>query len=199
MTHTHAVGDPRSARIAVVVPGRMFGPHTPLLMFAAMAAERRGARVHALRWPEAELTAASESNETLSSWVTRYVTTALDELDVADAKPLLIGKSLATYAAQVAAQRALPAVWLTPLLADAQVVNALRGCSEPFLLIGGTADTGAWDSDVAHTLSPHVLEVDGADHGMFVPGSLAASAAALGSVASALEQFLDQTVWPSQP
>ena len=94
-------------------------------------------------------------------------------------------------------QRALPAVWLTPLLADAQVVDALRGCSEPFLLIGGTADTGAWDSNVAHALSRHVLEVDGADHGMFVPGSLAASAAVLGSVASAIEEFLDETVWTS--
>jgi hypothetical protein len=198
MIHTHPVGDAGSARIAVVVPGRMFGPHTPLLMFAAQAAERRGARVHALHWPEAELTVASESNTKLSAWVSGYVTRALDDLDVADAKPLLIGKSLATYAARVAAQRALPAVWLTPLLADAQVVDALRGCSEPFLLIGGTADTGAWDSNVAHALSRHVLEVDGADHGMFVPGSLAASAAVLGSVVSAIEQFLDETVWPRQ-
>ena len=199
MTHNHRVAGTGSARIAVVVPGRMFGPHTPLLMFAAQAAERRGARVHAVYWPEAELTVASESNKTLSSWVTRYVTSALDDLDVADAKPLLIGKSLATYSAQVAAQRALPAVWLTPLLADAQVVDALRGCSEPFLLVGGTADTGAWDSDVARALSSHVLEVDGADHGMFLPGSLAASAAVLGSVASAIEQFLDETVWTSYP
>jgi hypothetical protein len=102
---------------------------------------------------------------------------------------LIIGKSLATYAARVAAQRELRAVWLTPLLADAQVVDALRGCARP----------SAWDSDAAHALSRHVLEVDGADHGMFVSGDLAASAAVLGSVATAIEEFLDQTVWTSEP
>jgi hypothetical protein len=34
---------------------------------------------------------------------------------------------------------------------------------------------------------------------MFVSGDLAASAAVLGSVATAIEEFLDQTVWTSEP
>jgi hypothetical protein len=41
-----------------------------------------------------------------------------------------------------------------------------------------------------------VVEVAGADHGMFVPGELAASAAVLGQVMSAVEQLLDHAVWP---
>jgi hypothetical protein len=173
----------------------MFGPHTPLLMYAAQAAERRGARVYPLQWPEEKLAVASASGQTLSSWVTHHVGAALDELDLVGAKPLIIGKSLATYAARVAAEHALPAVWLTPLLAETYVVDALRDSSEPFLLVGGTADALAWDSRVAHALSPHVLEVDGADHGMFVPGGLAASALVLGSVATAIEHFLDEVIW----
>jgi hypothetical protein len=40
-------------------------------------------------------------------------------------------------------------------------------------------------------LSPHVLEVEGADHGMFVPGPAAASVAVLGRVVAAMEEFLD--------
>jgi hypothetical protein len=54
-----------------------------------------------------------------------------------------------------------------------------------------------WDGELARELSPHVLEVDGADHGMYVPGPLARSAAVLGEVATAVENFLDDVVWRS--
>jgi hypothetical protein len=45
-------------------------------------------------------------------------------------------------------------------------------------------------------ITPYVVEVGTADHGMFVPGELSASAAVLGRVMTAVEQFLDQVVWP---
>lgn len=111
-------------------------------------------------------------------------------------RPLLIGKSRGTFAAPVAAEHGLPAVWLTPLLTDEWVVSALRRATAPMLLVGGTAD-GVWDGELARSLTPHVLEVAGADHGMYVPGRLAASAEVLGRVATAVEDFLDQVVWPS--
>jgi hypothetical protein len=41
-----------------------------------------------------------------------------------------------------------------------------------------------------------VVEIAAADHGMFVPGELSASAAVLGQVMTAVEQFLDHAVWP---
>jgi hypothetical protein len=87
------------------------------------------------------------------------------------ATPLLIGKSLGSLAAPVAAGRGLPAVWLTLLLT-------------------------VWDGRLARSVTPHVLEIDGADHGMFVPGRLAESAEVLGRVITAVEDFLDQQVWP---
>jgi len=49
---------------------------------------------------------------------------------------------------------------------------------------------------VAHEPMPHVFEITDGDHGLYVPGPLANSAAVLGIVATAVEQFLDQTVWP---
>ena len=111
-----------------------------------------------------------------------------------DVDQLLIGKSLGTHAAALAAERQLPAVWLTPLLILEPVVAALRAATRPFLLVGGTADP-AWDGKLARELSPHVLEVVDADHGMQVPGPLANSAAVLGQVATAVEDFLDRVVW----
>lgn len=81
------------------------------------------------------------------------------------------------------------------MLTGPAVVDGLRRSTAPFLLIGGTAD-GLWDSALARELTPYVLEVPEADHGMYVPGRLAASAEVLGQVATAVEDFLNQVVWP---
>ena len=66
----------------------------------------------------------------------------------------------------------------------------------PFLLVGGTADA-LWDAAAARRLSPHVLEVEGANHGMFVPGPVTNSIAVLGRVVTAMDEFFDTIGWPS--
>jgi hypothetical protein len=110
---------------------------------------------------------------------------------------LIVGKSLESYAAPLIAERNLPAVWITPLLNDQLIVAALHATTEPMLLVGGSADE-SWDGALARKLSPHLLSVDGADHGMYVPGPLAASAAVLALVTTAVERFLDEVVWPGR-
>jgi hypothetical protein len=171
-----------------VLPGGRNGPHAPLCMYAADAAEARGARVRHVEWRPAydpEVLPVEDAGP----WVVAQLPDVMDGT-------LLIGKSLGTNAASVAAERGLPAVWLTPLLTSAWVVEALRRATAPALLVGGTADP-LWDGELARELSPHVLEVDGANHGMYVPGPLARSAAVLGEVATAVENFLDDVVWRS--
>ncbi|MBO0867332.1 MAG: alpha/beta hydrolase [Micromonosporaceae bacterium] len=174
---------------AVVLPGRMFGPNMPLLWYAAGVAERRGATVHRHTWTQPM---AVPLGPKVEGWVRGEATPVLDAIG---GTPLLIGKSLGTAAAALAAERDLPAVWLTPLLSQAWVVDALRRATAPFLLVGGTADE-LWDTAAARQLGPHVLEVDGADHGMNVPGPLAESVAVLGRVVVAVEEFLDTIGWP---
>jgi hypothetical protein len=61
--------------------------------------------------------------------------------------------------------------------------------------VGGTADA-VWDSAVARRLSAHVLEIEGADHGLQVPGPLVDSIAVLGRVVTAMDEFLDAIDWP---
>jgi pimeloyl-ACP methyl ester carboxylesterase len=189
--------EPAPARAAVIVPGRAYGPDAPLLRYATDAAMARGARIHALRWTVPQrLDPVSEPAPTaVSRWVVEQVTPVLDGLS--DTRPLVIGKSLGSLAAALAARRSLPAVWLTPLLRNDDVIRALRQSTAPYLLVGGTGDPSSWDGRLARKLSPHVLEIDGADHGLYVPGPLAASAAVLGLVVTAVEQFLDQMVWPA--
>jgi hypothetical protein len=174
-------------RTALVLPGARHGPHAPLLMYAADAAEARGAQLRHLHWdPPYDI--ESTPIEQAGPWVSARLPAVADDT-------LLIGKSLGSHGAALAAERGLPAVWLTPLLTIEPVVDALRRATAPFLLVGGTADR-VWDGGLARKLSPHVLEVDGANHGMYLPGRLVRSTEVLGRVATAVEDFLDEVVWP---
>jgi hypothetical protein len=177
---------------AVVVPGRLFGPGAPLPMFAGDAAERRGAAVHRHEWSREP---PKPDDPAVEGWVSGELVPLLDRLPAAPAPPLLIGKSVGTNAARLAADRALPAVWLTPLLGAPWVAAALARASAPFLLVGGTADE-SWDGPLARRLTPWVREVEGGDHGLYVPGPLVDSVAVLAQVVVAVEEFLDAIGWP---
>ncbi|TQS46068.1 alpha/beta hydrolase [Cryptosporangium phraense] len=174
---------------AVVIPGRLFGPGAPTLMYAGDVAARRGATVHRHSWAGSPpVSLGAERVE----WVRGEVAGLLDSVD---GTPLLIGKSLGSLAAPLAAERGLPAVWLTPLLTEPWAVSALAAATAPFLLIGGTGDR-VWDGPAARRLTPHVLEIPDADHGLYVPGPLTASVEVLARIVVAVETFLDAIRWP---
>ena len=174
---------------AVVAPGGTFGPAAGLLMYAAAVAERRGANVHRHSWSRPPTRPFEPDIET---WVCDEIRPLLDDVG---GNPLVIAKSLGTNAATLAAERSLPAVWLTPILNVPWVVAAMGRATAPFLVVGGTADT-MWDGATARRLSPYVLEVDGADHGMCVPGPLTNSVTVLGRVVAAMDEFFDEIGWP---
>lgn len=165
----------------------------PLLMYSADASELRGAAVHFHWWTKVDPTGGAG----------RDVAGALERAGAdlgplfaehGPGRPLVIGKSLGSVAASHAAEWDLPAIWLTPLLTRDVVVAGLRRATAPFLLVGGTADR-VWDGELARSLTPYVLEVPGANHGMYVDGPLRASLAVLGDVVAAVEEFIDAHVW----
>jgi pimeloyl-ACP methyl ester carboxylesterase len=158
-------------------------------MYAGDVAERRRAAVHRHSWSEEP---PEPFDPAVEGWVREQVAPLLDAVG---GIPLLIGKSLGTNAAALAAERALPAVWVTPVLTVPWVAAALARATAPMLLVGGTADE-IWDGALARRLSPHVLEVADADHGMYVPGPLIDSVAVLGRVVASVEEFLNTIGWP---
>ena len=83
-----------------------------------------------------------------------------ERLDAAGPADLLVAKSLGCYAAGAP----LPAVLLTPVLEDEELVAALRTRMEPTLLVGGTNDP-MWRGETARELGD-TLELPGADHGL---------------------------------
>ncbi|GGR99467.1 hypothetical protein GCM10010169_50110 [Micromonospora fulviviridis] len=178
-----------SARRAVlVIPGSGGCCHVPHQLFAADAARMRGGDLHRVSWRE-DVPAEPAAR---GPWAVAQIAAALRDLP----EPLIIANSLGTLAAGLAAERRLPAIWITPLLHRPEVVDGLRRAGAPCLLIGGTADP-SWRPDLARELSPYVCEVAGADHGLRVPGPLARSAAVLAETATAVEDFLDGVLWPT--
>lgn len=174
---------------ALVIPGGRFGPAAGLLWYAGSVAERCGATVHRHSWSREP---SDPFQPEIESWVCAEVARVLDGVG---GSPLLIAKSLGTNAAVLAAERALPAVWLTPVLTVPWIASAMGRATAPFLVVGGTADP-MWDGALARRTSPYVLEVEGADHGMQLPGPLADTIAVLGRVLVEMEEFLDAVGWP---
>jgi len=176
----------------------MFGPHVPTLYYCCEAAEARGARVETLHWPGHPEPVALDA--TTPAMVEARVEAVLDDV-LPDVRPVLFAKSLGTLASPVAARRDLPAVWLTPVLTDHVgldpriFIGAVEASSAPCLIVGGTGDA-LWDGELARQLSPHVVEIPNADHGLHLPGPVAGTVAVMAEVITAVESFLDEQVWP---
>jgi hypothetical protein len=178
----------RIERTVLVIPGSGGCWHLPHQLFAVDAARSRGAQLHHVSW-SGDVPSEPQAR---GPWAVEQIEAALDGLP----EPLIVATSLGTLASALAADHGLPAVWITPLLHRPEVVDGIRRTSAPCLLIGGTADS-SWRPSLARDLSPHVFEVDGADHWLRVPGPLARSAAVLGEMATVVEDFLDNVLWPA--
>jgi hypothetical protein len=148
-------GDPQ--KTAIVLPGAMLAG-MPVNAFAIEAVLSRGWRA-VLVWD-----VFLDRSQDGAVWVRERLDAAIAYAGAAE-QLLVIGKSLSTRAAGAAAELGLPAVWLTPLLNDPEIVELIRGRTAPALLVGGTADP-TWDGALARELSPDVLELEGADHGL---------------------------------
>ncbi len=95
-------------------------------MYARLAVERRDGQARAIVWQLSGDRGFSQQRERVAS----QVAAAVDEMAVATgAAPVVIGKSLGSLAAAVAADRGLAAVWFTPLLTDEPTAAALRRAS----------------------------------------------------------------------
>jgi predicted alpha/beta-hydrolase family hydrolase len=169
---------------AVVVPGRGYPPMAPLLFFSGMAALQHGWRVKHHWWDPPK----HESDERTIAWVRTEVESALPS----SGRALVVAKSLGTLAASLAAERELPAVWLTPILDLPELVEAIAANPAPQLLVGGTGDD-LWDGAVARRLGSAtctIAELADADHGMMLRGDVVRGVEAHVDVTRAVSDWL---------
>jgi hypothetical protein len=171
-------GDP--SRCAVILPGIRYFSQAPLLWFAREAAQAGG-------WSVVEVDERAPRDEEPFEWMRGQAERALEAASGAE-RVVVIGKSLGSAAAPLVSG---PAVWLTPLLDQADIAAAIGSASAPTLLVGSTADPtwagGAPDSDALE-----VLELEGLDHSLQVSADPLASLAVLRDVTARVGAFLER-------
>jgi pimeloyl-ACP methyl ester carboxylesterase len=176
-----AIFRPDAPRRVVLLPGARYPTRAPLLWFAREVAVARGFGV-------LEVLDEPPVGEDPFAWVRDRAQRALEHRPTA--LDVVIGKSLSSDVADIAAERELPAIWLTPLLDRPGILAALARTSRPTLLVGGTADP-TWRPDaLADNVMLDRLELDGLDHGLQLAGDPQASLAALRKVVKRVDRFL---------
>jgi pimeloyl-ACP methyl ester carboxylesterase len=172
-------GDP--SRCVVLLPGIRYYSQGPLLWYSREVAQAGG-------WSVVEVDERAPQGEDPMAWMRARAEEALAATD-AD-RVVVIGKSLGSTAAPLAAERGLAAVWLTPLLDRSLVVDALAATRSPALLIGSPADPTWADGAVPDNELLEVLELPGLDHSLQVSGDPRASLDVLGTVTGRVGDFL---------
>lgn len=173
-----------SRGLALVVPGRAYSPSAPLLELARRALLQHGFTVQQIWWDS-----ESRGDEDAEEWVRRHVADALAREDADHV--VLVAKSLGTRAASYAAERGLDAVWLTPLLVEPTLAEAIAANAGRQLLVGGLVDE-LWDPVVARELADNgcdVLAVADADHSMATADAVRTAEIHV-EVARAVDSFL---------
>ncbi|GAA3345275.1 hypothetical protein GCM10020358_51740 [Amorphoplanes nipponensis] len=180
-----------SPRLALLLPGLRYSPERPLLHFARAVLHKHGWTTREVRWPERPPEPAGQDwhawSTRLRTFVQAHVSRLLDQESTPDIA--LVGKSMGAFAAGVAADRSLPAVWLTPVLRDSPLPADLRRATAPFLLVGSVADP-SWDPGIARDLGRPVHEARDADHSMEIADDPVRSVEVLRDVTAAVDAFV---------
>jgi hypothetical protein len=172
----------------ILVPGRGYSTQAPLLDLADAAVRARRGHAEHVTWSVPE--GLSEIGP--EPFVRAHVSAALvrAESGAPGSRPVVIAKSLGSYAAALVGERGIPAIWLTPILTDPEIGAAIAASPAPALLVGGTADR-LWVPEAAEATGKAVLTIPDGSHGLHVPGPLRRYTDVLGDVATAVEDFLD--------
>ncbi len=172
---------PEAERRVVILPGARYPTRAPLLWFVREVALAKGFGV-------LEVLDEPPAGEDPFAWVRDRAQRALDHQPAPTT--VVVGKSLASDVADLAADRELPAIWLTPLLDRANVRAALARATAPFLIVGGTADPTWQPQKVPSSALLSQLELVEHDHSLQVPGEPFTSLGSLKKVTKHVERFL---------
>jgi hypothetical protein len=163
----------------VVLPGVRYFSQAPLLWFAREAAQAHG-------WSVVEVDERAPADQEPFEWMRGQAKRALEA--AGDGLVVVVGKSLGSVAAPLVSG---PAVWLTPLLNQPEIAEALGAASAPALLVGSPADPTWGEGTVPDNPQLDVLELEGLDHSLQVSGDPRASLDALATVTERVGAFLD--------
>jgi pimeloyl-ACP methyl ester carboxylesterase len=189
-----------SDHVAVLLPGMGYTCDMPLFYYAESLLLHTGADVLRVEYaynrrPDFRELPQDEQRRWLLADATASFRAALGQRPYREVT--LIGKSLGTLAmGHLLAEfpgHGVRAVWLTPLLREDGPREQMRLHGGPTLLATGTAhpfyDPLSLD-EVPEAIEGQVVLIEGADHGLDIPGDPIASVKAVEQVVGALQEFL---------
>lgn len=150
---------------ALILPGAGYTTQAPLLYWISAALVEKGWRVVTADW-ESRPASLGDGR----ALVRESVEGLRDE-----APDLVVAKSIGTFALPWALANGSAGVWLTPLLTEPDVADALNHADDRHLAVGGTADP-AWIPSVLAGSRAVLHSVEGANHGLESPTSWEGSA-----------------------
>lgn len=179
--------DRASDRLAVLLPGTGYTAKAPLLYWCAELLVQQGWRVEAVEW-----VISDDARRNPRAFVEAEVDLAFAAASNAPGR-LVVGKSFGSYALPWAVDSNVPGLWLTPILTDPEICDALATAPASHLAIGGGVDP-MWAPSVTLATAAQMVTIEGADHSLLVDGDWRASRAcqteALETVSRQTERFL---------
>ncbi|WP_411722328.1 hypothetical protein [Mycetocola sp.] len=155
--------DRESARVAVLLPGTGYTVQAPLLYWSAELLAQQGWRVEAVEWMVSD-----EAQRNPRAFVEAAVDLAFATAPGASRR-LVVGKSFGSFALPWAIDSKVPGIWLTPVLTDLEIYDALAAAASSHLAIGGGADP-MWAPSSSLTTGAQLTTLEGADHSLLLDG-----------------------------
>jgi pimeloyl-ACP methyl ester carboxylesterase len=193
-----------SPGLAILFPGLYYSCDMPLLYFPTRLVLQRGMDVLHLNLDYARADFQSASHSEQAKWMGADVQAGFQAgLSLRNyPRIVLVGKSIGTLALAHLLSPGSPvkahpdqiaALWLTPLLHQAQVVTAALESKAPALFVVGTADR-TYDplalERIRAATSASVLILEGANHSLEIPGDIQRSLRFQEDILQAIDQFL---------
>ena len=201
--NTFIIQPTSSRHLGIILPGYRYPADMPVLHYAGGILLEQGADLLRVEYTYYQTDFKEQPESEQEQWISRDViavcNAALSQRSYD--RITLVGKSLGTIAmgkllADARFQGAT-CVWLTPILSLEWLRVRIQQIHPHSLFIIGTADELYHPEILKHLESVtkgRTLGIEGANHGLEIPGSISKSLAALNQIVQALQEFLIEGV-----
>ena len=191
-----------TTHLAVILPGYRYPVEMPPLYYAARILLEQGADVLRVEYAYYRTNFLQQPESEQDQWISNDVFAACEAglSQRSYEKITLVGKSLGTIAmghlvSDPHFQQAA-CVWVTPLLTVEWLLSRIEQTHPRSLFIIGTADRFYRPELLNHlktVTDGQTCILEGADHGLEIPGDIPGSLAVLHQIVHALQKFLGET------
>jgi predicted alpha/beta hydrolase family esterase len=181
--------------LAIVLPGREYGPLGPALRLPRLAVEETGAEIVEVTYPTIPAADDARSWESLQQAVNRQI---ISHLSNPPDRITFIAKSLGTVVlsalpAGLPFPASVSAVWLTPIFGWERVRSGAVARAWPSLLVAGAADSlhePQHHEAVAAAIGATSVVLPSADHLLEVPGDVMATLDGFRTLTESVRNFV---------